>query len=79
MGAAENRDSETEDVETSERLTRIEVLLAQLLGEIRAKRRSAAKSKRSVAQKSLAAAQALKPTEFEIAAARRALARRKVR
>ena len=79
MGAAEDKHSTSADPEAADRLTRIEVLLAQLLGEIRTKRRAAAKRTRSIGQKSLAAAQAIKPTEFEIAAARRALARRKLR
>jgi hypothetical protein len=78
MGAAEDRDQHKKlDPETSERFTRIETLLAQVLGELRTKRRTKAKRTRSVAERSLALAEAYNPTEFEIAAARRALARKR--
>jgi len=66
------------DPETNARLANIESLLAQILRELHKKRRGVAKRKRTISDRTLRAALAetrYKPTELEIAAARKALAR----
>ena len=66
------------DPEMAERLARIEALLSQVLHELRTRRRSVSKKTRTVAARASAAAMDLyKPTEMEIAAARRALRRKR--
>lgn len=62
------------DHETTVRLARMEALLMQMLHEQRCRRRTTAKRTRSIGDRTLHAAMAetkYKPTDLEIAAARR--------
>jgi hypothetical protein len=77
MGAPPANDNSGE---TALRLAAIEGLLNQVLQELRRRRRSGAKRVRSVQERCLLAAMeetVYKPTELQIAAARRALGRKR--
>jgi hypothetical protein len=64
------------DADTNARLARIESLMNQVLSELRARRRRGIKRGRSLVQRAADAVR-YQPTELQIAAARRALSRRR--
>jgi len=65
------------DSELSARLTDLESLLTQVLKELRGRKTRGAKRSRSVAERATERAELrYKPTELQIAAAKRALARK---
>jgi hypothetical protein len=80
MGAAEDRDHETLDPQDAAWRARVEGLLTQVLKELRGRRVKGAKSSRSAAARAyetaLNAPERYKPTELDMAAARRALNRK---
>ena len=64
------------DPDTNARLARIEGLMEQVLRELRERRRRGAKRARSIADQ-IASEVRYQPTELQIAAARRALLKRR--
>ena len=64
------------DPETNARLARIESLMNEVLVELRARRRRGIKRARNVVQRAADTVR-YQPTELQIAAARRALSRRR--
>ena len=64
------------DPDTNARLARIEGLMEQVLRELRERRRRGAKRARSIADR-IASEVRYQPTELQIAAARRALLKRR--
>jgi hypothetical protein len=64
------------DPDTNTRLARIEGLMEQVLRELRERRRRGAKRARSIADQ-IASEVRYQPTELQIAAARRALLKRR--